>query len=64
MFLSSLSRRGYRLVTKPLKIINDRATARAIRKANFDVEIAVDAMDQMTQYDSLVLFQGIAILII
>lgn len=58
VFLSSLSRRGYRLVSKPLKIINDRATARAIRKANFDVEIAVDAMDRIIQYDSLVLFSG------
>lgn len=57
-FFLSLQRRGYRLVTKPLKIITDFATKNHLRKANFDVEITVDAMDRLPTYDSLVLFSG------
>ena len=32
-------------------------------KANFDVEIAVEAMDKITSYDLMILFQETVILI-
>lgn len=51
-FLKSLRRFHFRVKTKPLKII------REVRKANFDVEIAVDAMDLKQNFDTLVLFSG------
>ncbi len=47
---------GYWIVSKPVKVISDRGST--YRKANFDVEITLDAMDWLTNYDTLVLFSG------
>lgn len=55
-FLTFLKKTGYRLVTKPIKEINAEEGAR--RKANFDVEISVDAIAWMRNYDTFVLFSG------
>ena len=45
-FFSFMKNNGFTLVTKPLKIIKMEDIERGdIRKANFDVEIAVDAME-------------------
>ena len=55
-FLIVLRRTGFKLVTKKVKIIfngKDR-----INKANFDVEITLDARNFMDKYDTLVLFSG------
>lgn len=57
-FHASLERYGYRVTTKPLKKIFDRANKKYIAKANFDVEIAVDVMERIHQFDTLILFSG------
>jgi len=58
-FLDSLRAKGYRVVTKPLKIIKDGSEPDGeIRKADFDVEIAVDAMEKLDKYDTMILFSG------
>lgn len=56
-FLRSLQRFGDRLVSKPVKVIGG-PHGQAVRKANFDVEIAVDAMAWVPDYDTLALFSG------
>ena len=58
-FFTFLKRNGFTLITKPLKIIKQEDILRGdIRKANFDVEIAVDAMEMINQFDTLILFSG------
>ncbi len=56
-FLTFLKRNKYRLITKLVKEISVNATTH-IRKANFDVEIAVDAVAWIRNYDICVLFSG------
>ena len=59
IFLRSLKSKGYSVITKPLKVIKSRDLERGdVRKANFDVEIAVDAMKLKDEFDSMVLFSG------
>lgn len=55
-FLAFLKSVGYRLVTKRMKEI--KAEDGQHRKANFDVEISVDAISWMGNYDTFVLFSG------
>ncbi len=58
-FFTFLKRNGFTLITKPLKIIKDEDIDRGdIRKANFDVEIAVDAMEMQDSFNTFVLFSG------
>ncbi len=57
-FAASMERYGYYLITKPLKKIFDRKKQKIIPKANFDVEIAVDVMDYLAKFDTLILFSG------
>ena len=58
-FFAFLRHRGYTLITKPLKIIKDPTRDKGyLRKANFDVEISVDALSFLTDYETLVLFSG------
>ena len=58
-FFTFLKRNGFTLITKPLKIIKQEDILRGdIRKANFDVEIAVDSMEMIDQFDTLILFSG------
>ncbi len=57
-FLESLRRRGYVLITKPVKEIINKNVAERVRKANFDVEITMDVMDFMGEFDTLILFSG------
>lgn len=56
-FLTVLKRQGYKLVTKKLKLIKQKSASH-VRKANFDVEIAVDAIKKKRQFDTFVLFSG------
>lgn len=49
---------GFKMITKPLKEYNDHTIESPHRKANFDVEIAVDATFFMGDYDTFVLFSG------
>ena len=57
-FLESLKRRGYHLVTKPIKEITDKNITGKVRKANFDVEITMDVLDHLGEFDILILFSG------
>jgi uncharacterized LabA/DUF88 family protein len=58
-FFTFLKKQGYKLITKPLKIIKaPEIKTGDIRKANFDVEIAVDVMEMVKKFDTLVLFSG------
>ncbi|MFH1769313.1 MAG: NYN domain-containing protein [Parcubacteria group bacterium] len=53
-FFTVLKRAGIKLVTKPLKIINEYGNEDAsIRKANFDVEIAIDGIVLKSGYETL-----------
>lgn len=56
-FLAFLKTQGLRLRTKQVKIIRDKKKGEE-RKANFDVEIAIDAVDKQDLYDTTVLFSG------
>lgn len=51
-FLAFLRRIGYHIISKPIKLIEGK------KKANFDVEIAVDATKHFPHYDTLILFSG------
>jgi len=58
-FFALLKKNGFKLVTKPLKIINAPEIERGdIRKANFDVEITIDVLERIEKFDTLVLFSG------
>jgi uncharacterized LabA/DUF88 family protein len=55
-FLSFLKYQGFVLRTKPVKVI--RTEDGSHRKANFDVEIAIDVVDNQRKFDTLLLFSG------
>lgn len=58
-FLTVLKKIGYKLVTKSIKVIKNRDKKLGdIRKANFDVEIAVEAMKRLTKFATMILFSG------
>lgn len=69
-FLTFLKNNGYRLVTKPIKTILGRGRIITCehcgyknkipdeRKADFDVEISVDAVNWIKHYETFVLFSG------
>lgn len=48
----------FKLVTKPLKEYKDHTSDAPHRKANFDVEIAVDSIFGMNDFDTFILFSG------
>ncbi len=48
----------FKLTTKALKEYNDHTAEHPHRKANFDVEIAVDAIYFLNSYDTFILFSG------
>ena len=48
----------FKLITKPLKEYRDHTLETPHRKANFDVEIAVDSTFSMNDFDTLILFSG------
>jgi len=56
-FLTFLKKTGYSLVTKPLKHLLDK-DHHHLRKANFDVEIAVESIKRIGSYTEFVLFSG------
>lgn len=49
---------GFKLITKPLKEYNDHTIDFPHRKANFDVEIAVDSTFSINDFDTIILFSG------
>ncbi|MGV0819332.1 LabA-like NYN domain-containing protein [Martelella sp. AMO21009] len=48
---------GYKVVTKPAKEFTDSMGRRKI-KGNMDIELAIDAMEQSSTVDHLVIFSG------
>jgi uncharacterized LabA/DUF88 family protein len=48
----------FKLITKPLKEYEDHTQEAPHRKANFDVEIAVDSTFSINDYDTAILFSG------
>lgn len=57
-FLSFLKHLKFGLKTKPLKEYKDHTDNHPHRKANFDVEIAVDVVHSMYNWDTFILFSG------
>ncbi len=57
-FLYFLDKLGVDLKTKPLKEYKDHSSTAPHRKANFDVEIAIDATFKKDEYDTFILFSG------
>lgn len=58
-FFTVLKRTGFRLITKPLKVITNIDREKGdLRKANFDVEIALNAYRLANEYDTLIPFSG------
>lgn len=57
-FLTLLKKSGYSLTTKPLKLIKVNKGKDHLRKANFDVEIAVEAMKRINNFNIFILFSG------
>lgn len=57
-FLTVLKKAGYKLITKPLKFIKNKNGNKHIRKANFDVEITVEAMKRVNTFKTFILFSG------
>lgn len=49
---------SYKIVAKPLKEYGDHSDDEPHRKANFDVELAVDATFYLSDYDTFILFSG------
>ena len=48
----------FNLITKPLKQYEDHTSEKPHRKANFDVEIAVDATFSIDDFTTMILFSG------
>ncbi|MHB8585954.1 MAG: LabA-like NYN domain-containing protein [Thermoplasmatota archaeon] len=57
-FLDFLSHAGYVVRSKPVKVMRDRDTGEEVYKANLDVEIALDMMDTVQNWDVAFLFSG------
>lgn len=58
-FFTVLKKTGYKLITKPLKVITQLDRDKEdLRKANFDVEITIDVLTLEENYDTLILFSG------
>ena len=57
-YLKALSYAGYSPVTKELKIVHRHDGRGVTRKANFNVEIAVDMFNLIEYYDTVILVSG------
>ncbi len=57
-FLFFMNKKGYKLSTKKVKNYKDHTVEHPHRKANFDVEIAVDTILKINKFDTLILFSG------
>lgn len=57
-FLRFLSRSGYYVVTKPVRVYKDYLTDEAMFKANLDIEIVLDMLRIAPHVDEIVLVSG------
>ena len=49
---------GWKIIKKPVTFVKDFATSSIKPKCNFDVEIAIDALDHIDNYDIFILGSG------
>jgi uncharacterized LabA/DUF88 family protein len=57
-FIAKLKHIGYRITTKPIKQYSDHTADKPNRKANFDVELSILAVEHKHDFQTLVLFSG------
>ena len=57
-FTRVLTAHGYRITSKPVKKIVNKETGVIVMKGNLDVELVVDALIDVDQYDTIILFSG------
>jgi len=57
-FFKELKSIGYKVVSKVISRVYDHTDGRMKHKCNFDVEITVNAIDQMDTYDEFILCSG------
>jgi len=57
-FTRVLTAHGYRITSKPVKKIVNKETGVIVMKGNLDVELVVDALIGVDQYDTVILFSG------
>ncbi len=57
-FTRVLTAHGYRITSKPVKRIVNKETGVIVMKGNLDVELVVDALSAVDQYDTFILFSG------
>jgi len=57
-FIKRLKKFGYKVRTKPVASVYDSTAGIYKRKCNFDVEIAIVALDKINEYEELVLCSG------
>ena len=57
-FFGMLDKIGFTIITKPIKVIRDQKSHHDIHKANFYVELAVDAVILLKYFDVFILFSG------
>lgn len=50
-FLNALKKIGFKIISKPLKLIEDELTGKTVPKANFDVEITRDVLYEVLLTD-------------
>jgi uncharacterized LabA/DUF88 family protein len=57
-FTRVLTAHGYRITSKPVKKIVNKETGVTVMKGNLDVELVVDALTGVDEYDTFILFSG------
>lgn len=57
-FFKALERIGYKVITREVKVINDKRNKKTIQKGNFDVKLAIDIVLKEKEYDIAVLASG------
>ena len=57
-FTRVLTAHGYRITSKPVKKIVNKETGVIVMKGNLDVELVVDALIGIDQFDTFILFSG------
>ncbi len=57
-FTRVLKAHGYRITSKPVKKIVNKDTGVIVMKGNLDVELVVDALSRVDEYDTFILLSG------
>lgn len=57
-YFKKLRKIGFTVRTKPISSVYDKTTGKSELKCNFDVELTIDALDQLAAYDTAILCSG------